>query len=312
VPGEITDGQEPYWNGLWRYDNPGMKTNNNSKGYRKNGKKLALASQGLALMVKAMVAVAAVFTVAITQAEAGDKPPKPGKGILHYFAQDHMENAGVVAEASGRVTIHENGKSKGKAQDIHIDAHHLEANATYDITSGAGQDTNGTSSGTVSVGEITTDRNGNAVVDLRDKGSGKAPAGKGKLPLPSELQPVHAIQQINIQDMNGAVVLSADLTTPDKFEYFVKTDMSGGSVKGSLDLKANVHKGQLKVSASGLEASSDYSLSLNGTPVTTKTTDGKGKLKIGWELDNPADALSLQTVDLLDSTGTAVASATLP
>jgi len=88
--------------------------------------------------------------------------------------------------------------------------------------------------------------------------------------------------------------------------------MSGGSVKGSLDLKANVHKGQLKVSASGLEASSDYSLSLNGTPVTTKTTDGKGKLKIGWELDNPADALSLQTVDLLDSTGTAVASATLP
>jgi hypothetical protein len=68
----------------------------------------------------------------------------------------------------------------------------------------------------------------------------------------------------------------------------------------------------MRVTGSGLDAGGVYSLALGGSEVTTATADAKGKLKVGWELQNPVDILSLQSVALLNAGGETVASATFP
>jgi hypothetical protein len=147
-------------------------------------------------------------------------------------------------------------------------------------------------------------------LEFRSKNPGKG-KGDDKHPLPSALDPVSNIRELTVLDGEGQSILTADLTNPSKFEYFLKADAGGGS-KSDLQIKADTHKSQVRLNASGLAGNSDYSLALNGNVASTATTDAKGKLKIGAELSNPADVLALQTVSLLDSSGTEVLSVSVP
>jgi hypothetical protein len=235
-------------------------------------------------------------------AEKGPKPHKPEKGILHFFAQEKMINQGVISNAAGRVDIHINSVSKGKPQELRIELQHLDANATYQLQALVGDDTNLTD-----VVEFTTDEEGNAHLDFRDKAAGKG----SKQPVPAALNPITNVRELAVSDGTNEV-LTADLTAPDKFEYFVKRDMSTNGVVASLQIESHANKAKLRVTASGLDAGADYSLSLNGRVVTTATADEHGKLKVGWELDNPLDILSLQNVSLLNASSETVASVDLP
>ena len=80
----------------------------------------------------------------------------------------------------------------------------------------------------------------------------------------------------------------------------------------SLQVQSHAQKTKLRLAASGLEAGSEYSLSLNGSVVTTGTADEKGRLKVGWELENPMDILSLQSVALLSAGGETIVTAAFP
>src|SRR5205823_4158575 len=95
--------------------------------------------------------------------------------------------------------------------------------------------------------------------------------GKIKMQLPAELEPVTEIHELVVLDSTGATLLSADLTAPDKFEYLVKRDLSTDTVGASLEIKANGHKAQVKLSASGLEAGAQYSLAINASVAGTET-----------------------------------------
>jgi hypothetical protein len=236
------------------------------------------------------------------------KPPKPAKVKFHLFSQTSMMNEGVIAGAGARVDLHINGQSKGKNEELRIDVRNLDTNATYELTAQVGDDTNLTQ-----VLEFTTDEHGNANIDFRSKNPGKGGGdGKNKHPIPAELEPITNIREITISDANTQAVLTANLTVPNKFEYLLKADLNASGVKGNVHINANNHKAQVRLDASGLTPGSDYSLSLNGSAVTTATTDAKGKLKIGWEAASPADILALETVALLDAGGIEVLSVTLP
>jgi len=251
-------------------------------------------------------ALALAFTTLLTQAT--EKPHAPKKDILHLFMQERMANEGVIADAQGKVDIHENLQSKGKEQDIHINVSGLEANGAYLLTALIDGDTNSTS-----ILEFSTDREGKASVEFREKGKSKSD-GKGHIrqALPAALNPVSGIRELTVLDINEQAVLTADLTSPDKLEYLLKRDLSTGSIKASLQIKGKANKGQVQLGASGLSANSEYSLALNGSVAQTGTTDEHGKLNLRTEMDHPLDILALQSVTLTDSASNVVVSTTLP
>jgi hypothetical protein len=244
--------------------------------------------------------IASISLLAI--AEKPPKPHKPGKDILHFFAQDQMINQGAISNATGRVTIHANSVSKGKPQDLRMEVRNLEANATYQLQASVGEDTNLTD-----VVDFTTDNSGAAQLEFRDKTAGKGP----KQPFPTALNPLTNVRELVVSSGSNEVLV-ADLAAPDKFEYFVKRDLSTNGVVASLQIESSAHKARLRIAASGLDASGEYSLALNGSLVTTGTADEKGRLKVGWELQNPVDILSLQSVAVLNATGDTVARTTFP
>jgi len=239
--------------------------------------------------------------------QSAPKAPKPKKEIMHLFLQEKMANEGVIADAKGDVKIHVNQESKGKKQDVDIKVKHLQANTSYSLLALVDGETNSTS-----ILGFTTDKEGKASIEFREKGKTENKPGKVKQPLPAALDPVSGILELTISDATAQAVLTADLTSPDKLEYLLKRDLSTGGIKASLQIEANKHKAKVRLEASGLSPNSQYSLALNGSVAKTGTADEHGKLKIKTELPHPLDILSLQSVDLLDSTAVVVLSTTLP
>jgi hypothetical protein len=246
-------------------------------------------------------AIALTFAALAAQAN-------PHKDILHLELKKKMTNEGVIANASGRVEIHENLESKGKKQDIHIELKELDANTSYQLLALSDGETNATS-----VLDFTTDDEGEASIEFRDKGKTENKGhGKIKSPLPDALNPVSGILELTVSDTNLQAVLTADMTAPDKMEYELERDLSTGSIKASLKIHANEKKAEVRLEAKGLSANSQYSLSLNGAVAQTGNTDEHGHLNLKARLPHPLDILSLQSVELLDNSSAVVLSTTLP
>jgi hypothetical protein len=102
------------------------------------------------------------------------------------------------------------------------------------------------------------------------------------------------------------------LSSPDKLQYLIKRDLSTNTVEASLRIKATTSKTQFKLLASGLNATTDYFLVLNGAIVQKNSTDAKGRLLINSLLENPGDILDLRSVAVWDSTSNSVLSTTSP
>src|SRR5258705_2461369 len=225
-------------------------------------------------------AIAVAFTTLLTQAT--EKAHGPKKDIQHLFLQKKMANTGVIADAKGDVKIHANLQSKGKKQDIDIKVKGLEASAAYLLFARVDDDTNATQ-----VAEFSTDAEGKASIEFREKGKSKTDKGHTRLPLPAALNPVSGIRELMILNTNEQTVLTADLTSPDKLEYLLKRDLSTGDIKASLQIEAKEKKAKVRLEASGLSPNSDYSLALNGSVAQTGTTDEHGKLELKTELEHP-------------------------
>jgi hypothetical protein len=271
-----------------------------------------------------LTAGAALAITALT-AYSGDKP-KGGKGgnhgtdIIHLSAKVQMDNGGIVTNASGQARIDWHQQGNANHQDLVVNVRELDAETSYDLEALLNDDTNLTS-----VVSFTTDVDGNASIDLEDKGHNNNGHGHGhghayghnkpghtKDTLPAALEPVGQIHQLFVLDTTGTnVVLTADFTTARSFQYLVKRNISSDTVNAELRIIANPGKAQVRLSASGL-AAGDYTLLLNDTAAETQTADDDGRVSIRTELANPADILSVSSVSLIDAGTNVVVSTTLP
>lgn len=281
----------------------------------------------LALTASTALAITAFAAYADGKHGGENHGDKHGKGsfhgtdIIHLSIQTRFDNEGIVTNASGFARIDWHQQGNANHQELQVSVRGLEADSDYQLAALLDDDTNLTSAVT-----FTTDANGNACVNLEDKGQGNNgnghghghayghdKHGHGKAQLPAELEPAGQIHQLVILDDTGTnVVLSADFTTANCFQYLVKRNISSDTVNAQLWIIASPHKAQVRVFASGLTAGSDYTLDLNDTATQTQTADDQGRIGIRTELSNPADILSVTSVSLIDAGTNVVVSTTLP
>jgi hypothetical protein len=271
--------------------------------------KLLVLTAGVALAITALTAY------------SGDKPKGPkggnhGTDIIHLSVRVQMDNGGIVTNASGsaRIDWHQQGNADHQALQVNVRG--LDAETSYELDALLNDDTNLTSGVT-----FTTDSEGNASINLEDKGHnnnghghayGHNKPGHTKDTLPAALEPVGHIHELFVLDNTGTnVVLTADFTTASSFQYLVKRNISSDTVNAELWIKANADKAQFRLLASGL-AAGDYTLLLNNTGAQTQTADDHGRVDIRTELANPADILSVSSVSLVDAGTNVVVSTTLP
>jgi hypothetical protein len=271
-----------------------------------------------------LTAGAALAITALT-AYSGDKPKGPkggnhGTDIIHLCVQVQMDNGGIVTNASGAARINWQQQGNANHQALQVNVRGLDASTSYEVDALLNGDTNLTTGVT-----FTTDADGNASINLEDKGQNNNGHGHGhghayghnkpghtKDTLPVALEPVGHINELFVLDSTGTnVVLTADFTSASSFQYLVKRNISSDTVNAELRIIANPGKAQLRLSASGLTAG-DYTLLLNDTAAATQTADDHGRVDIRTELANPADILSVSSVSLIDAGTNVVVSTTLP
>jgi hypothetical protein len=274
-----------------------------------------------------LTAGAALAFTAFT-AYSGPKPEKGGQGgnhgtdIIHLSVQVQMDNGGIITNASGSARINWNQQGNANHQALQVNVRGLDANTSYELDALLNGDTNLTSG--VS---FTTDAEGNASIDLENKGQNNNGHGHGHGhghayghfkpghttdTLPAALEPVGHINELLVLDSTGTnVVLTADFTSASSFQYLVKRNISSDTVNAELRIIANPGKAQVRLSASGL-AAGDYTLMLNDTAAATQTADDHGRVDIRAELANPADILLVSSVSLVDAGTNVVVSTTLP
>jgi hypothetical protein len=271
-------------------------------------------------MQKLFVLTAAALAIAVLTAYSGDKPKGGNRGtdIIHLCVQVQMDNGGIVTNASGTARINWHQQGNANHQSLQVNVRGLDADTSYELDALLNDDTNLTTGVT-----FTTDAEGNASINLEDKGHNNNGHGHGhayghnknghmKDTLPAALEPVGHINDLFVLDSTGTnVVLTADFTSASSFQYLVKRNISSDTVNAELRIIANPGKAQIRLSASGL-AAGDYTLLLNDTASATQTADDHGRVDVRTELANPADILSVSSVSLIDAGTNVVVSTTLP
>lgn len=260
------------------------------------------------LLLLALVTVS--FTVPSLFADNSGK--KGGTDILHFFVRETMSNPGVVTNATGRINGMLVRQGKANNQKFEIDLRNLEANTPYFLKALIGDDTNFTD-----VAEFNTDSKGAAKVHYRRMGAnGNHGLGRGKSAMPAVLNPICNIRELSVTDTNAQVVLSADLTAPDKLQYLVKRALTNDGAEtnaaATLRLHSTTVRTQFRINATGLQPDAGYSLIINGNIDETKVADSNGKLNFTTLLVNPVDILDVRTIAILNGATNSVLSAQLP
>jgi len=229
-----------------------------------------------------------------------------GTDIVHFTVIEAMTNNGVEPGAGGLVAASQKKQGNADNQTLDIVVTGLGTNTTYELMAVIDTDTNLTD-----IISFTTDAGGNAALEYRNSGKGKG-GGKNSSALPSALNPVSLIREVDIVNSNLQAVLTADLTTPDKLQYQIKQDLSNGGNKATLQIEANSDRAHFKLSSTGLAVNTDYLLVFNGSVVQTNNSGSKGKLSINTLTGTPPAILDLRTVELWDTTSNVVLQANVP
>jgi hypothetical protein len=236
------------------------------------------------------------------------EPQKGGTDILHLNLSQSITNDGVTSDVNGsvRLKFHQQGHSTVQSLELNV--------SSLDMTM-----TNLLLASTVDDPELKPvavfEPDADGVAKIRYKsvvtGNGKVHSpGKGKTPLPAELSPLSHVRQLVVAD--GVVtqaLATATLENPEHLSYLVKREMSTDTVPASLRIQANDQRGQFRLSASNLEALTEYKLMLNGGALQAGgseevvTTDEEGRLAIRLTTENPLEVLALETVVIWDTIG---------
>lgn len=248
-------------------------------------------------MINKTVLVLGALVLAASTAVA-----KPGVDTLHFAIHSALTDQGVEPGSSGSISANE-VRQHGtiNAQKLDVTVSGLTPATDYSLVAT-------TSGGTTHLEDFTTDDNGRATLHLRSSKNGKVPKNSTALPDGFELA---LITQLDVMNGGAQSVLSTADTTPTSVQYSVKRTLTGDGVSGLLQINANTKKTKFNLTASGLQPNTDYQLVFNGAPVQTNTTDSKGRLKIK-SAPTPDNIMDLGSVEVWDSTNTAVLSTTLP
>jgi hypothetical protein len=259
-------------------------------------------------MTKSLLCAGAlVFSFSTLQAAPGGVHGPGGHGfgtdILHFQVVSIMTNNGVEPTAKGVVAANQNKQGAANNQRLDILMQGLTTNTPYSLYVGVVGDTN-----LEAVTNFVTDAKGNAALRYRSLGNGHG-IGHGKNQLPSILDPISQIQELDVFNSSTQAVLTADLTMPSRFQYLVKRNLSSGAVSGLLQIIANNNQSRFNLTLSGLNASYDYYLAVNGDVVQTNSTDTNGNLTV-TNLQTTLPILQVNSLAVLDITNNLVLNTT--
>ncbi len=252
--------------------------------------------------MKRLTLAATVLTAMIVLLLSHDTiAKKGGTSILHLMIRATMTGAG-----SGSVEFKRNQQGAADNQRLRISVAELAPDTDYQLLAGTPDGTN--------VLVFTTDSTGSAVLTFVKKNKGKAHPG-GEL-LPPELDPVTDLRWLEVSLGGTQTVLAADLTDPNAFQYLVKRPMTNDGVDSdaaaSLRIKSNGVNDQLRIRASGLDATNTYFLAINGGIADTLTSGADGSLNVtAWPAGSP-HVLDVTALAIWDSASNSVLSTTLP
>lgn len=233
-----------------------------------------------------------------------------GTDILHFTATKAMTNAGVESNADGMVTASQKEQGKANNQKLTIVVTGLLTNTTYELVAAIDSDTN-----IMDITSFVTDGMGKAILEYTSLGNGHGGA-KHSSAIPTNIASASLIREVDIVSTNSGtnlqVVLSADLSMPDKLQYLIKRDLSSGGIKSSLMVQATTKKTQFRLLSTGLAPNTDYLLALNGEVVQTNTSSSNGRLDIHSLTDTPPYILDVRSVELWDTSSNVVLETELP
>lgn len=254
------------------------------------------------MKIRTITALALSVTAGLLTQQALAK--KGGTSILHFMLRVTMTGTGT-----GNVGAKRNQQGGADNQRLEITVANLAAATTYQLLASTTDNTN-----LLAVGEFTTDSAGSAVLDYVKKNNGKGSPGGD--PLPAGLDPISKLRSLEISIGGTQTVLSADITAPDSLQYLIKRPMTNDALDAdaaaSLRIKSNSNADQLRIRASGLDASSTYFLAINGSIAEPLTSDAGGKLSVNtWPAGSP-DVLDVTSLAILNSASNSVLVTTLP
>ena len=239
---------------------------------------------------------------------SGAAPHKGGTDILHLSLSQSVTNGGVTSGVNGSVRLKFNQQGHSTVQSLELNVSSLDSAMPYYVLLASTVDDPALKP--VAVFESNADGVAKIRYTSVVTGNGKLHSpGKGKTPLPAELDPLAHVRQLVVADGVATQALAtATLENPEHLSYLVKRDISTNTVPASLRIQANDQHGQFRLTAENLTASTSYWLVLNGPVVDggteqVFTTDNKGKLAIRFTIENPLDALALRKVQVKDSSG---------
>jgi Ice-binding-like len=223
---------------------------------------------------------------------------------LQFNSQTVMLNSGVDADATGKINVSMNGSAKGNNEQFNLSAAKLDPNTDYQLVAFIGSATNGTN-----IAVLRTGKKGALNITYVEKAQANSHSVKNILP--TVLDPLCNVRELDIVNGSSQIVLSAVLTSPDKGKYVARRVMSNTgflpAAMATLLLQAGSGSGSgsfhFNLQASGLTPNTDYHLTFNGNIFPTSTSDSKGKLSITAAPSGAPDVLDIQTVALADGTG---------
>lgn len=219
---------------------------------------------------------------------------------VHFSIHTALTDTGVEPGSSGSASANEVTHGDKVNQVLNVTVSGLTPNTGYSLTA------NTVSSGTVDLEDFTTDKNGKASLHLRGGGKG----GKNVTTLPSGFT-FTDVTELDVVNSGSTAVLTTANTTPSSTVYSVKKSITGDTASGTLAINSTTKSTKFNLTATGLQPNTDYQLVFNGASVQTNTTDSKGRLKI-TSAPTPTNITDLTSVEVWDSSNTAVLSTTVP
>jgi hypothetical protein len=213
---------------------------------------------------------------------------------FHYSFRATMTNVGLDPDA--RATVKGNLIRKGSTdnQKLTITAANLDPDATYHVVAETGDSDEGMDA----VDFVANGNGGSTITYVKNR-------GHARNALPTVLDPLSNVRELDILNADWQAVLQTDLIAPSAFTYAVKREMENtGLVEdadGVLQLRGSPRFTKVSISANGLTPNTSYQLLVNEVSVTTKTSDARGKLTIAGPKTGLPLVLDITTVALADA-----------
>jgi hypothetical protein len=215
-----------------------------------------------------------------------------------YTFRTSMTHSSVDPDAFGIVsgTLNRRGTATDN-QRLTISASKLNVNTTYYLVAYLGDNATATP-----VADFTTDRLGKAVITYVQTAIQHL--------MPTLVNPISNLRELDIVNANGDLVLQSDLANPTTFSYSLRRAMDNTGfipgASGTLWLTISPHTTRVWVLSAGLKPRDSYKLLVNGAEAAAKASYSNGRLLIVAPKTGSWLPLGIRTVSLADSTATSL------